>query len=91
MTRPLDKMSNVVNRTGNRSNPITRHLAKPLSRKAAIDAMCASCLGCSISHMEPGFRHDIRNCTATSCPLWLSRPYQQQTSDKGDFIEQDRI
>ncbi len=64
-------------------NPIKRYYVKS-TRKAAINAMCAYCMGCmsteqgngSQDHLEPGFRTEIRNCSAPACPLFDYRPYQ---------------
>lgn len=64
-------------------NPIKRHYAKP-TRKTAINAMCAYCVGCTAveqnngqeDHLEQGFRTYISNCTAPACPLYGFRPYQ---------------
>ena len=65
-------------------NPIKRYYAKP-TRKTAIFAMCAHCMGCTATeqgngqedHLEPCFRIEIRNCTAPGCPLFHFRPYQE--------------
>jgi hypothetical protein len=64
-------------------NPVTRNLQKT-GRKAAIDAMCAYCMGCTSSlqgnrftdHLEAGFRTAIRDCSAPHCPLFPWRPFQ---------------
>jgi hypothetical protein len=68
-------------------NPIKRHYAKP-TRKTAINAMCAYCMGCTSveqgngqdDHLERGFREEIRHCTAPACPLFSFRPYQHAES-----------
>lgn len=39
------------------------------SPRAAIKAMCLSCVGYD--------RSSITNCTGWSCPLWKYRPYQE--------------
>ena len=57
------------------SNPILRFRANS-TRKNAIHAMCAHCMGCTDESIEPGFRADIRSCTSTKCPLHSFRPYQ---------------
>ncbi|MBG56801.1 MAG: hypothetical protein CMK46_00750 [Porticoccus sp.] len=56
-------------------NPVKRALIRP-TRKNAIDAMCAQCLGCTKDHIESGFRESIRDCTAPHCSLFPFRPYQ---------------
>ena len=56
-------------------NPFTSFLKHP-TRGKAIKAMCAHCVGCTPKHLERGFRDDIRNCPATTCPLHQFRPYQ---------------
>lgn len=65
-------------------NPLIRNMKKP-TRKNAINAMCAHCVGCTMDDLEVGFRHMIRDCTATQCPLYLWRPYKPSTS--GDISE----
>ncbi len=54
---------------------------KSSSMRAAINAMCAHCMGCSADHMEPGYKEDIKNCTSTACPLWHFRPYKVKDND----------
>ena len=59
--------------------------------RAAINAMCAHCMGCSthlqgpgfVDHIEPGFRVQIRDCSSPGCPLHHLRPYQDK--DTGVF------
>jgi len=46
------------------------------SLRLHIDAMCAHCMGCMRGYQEPGFRDQIRDCSAPDCPLWPIRPYQ---------------
>ena len=50
-------------------NPVERVFALPPSRKRAIEAMCASCMGCTNNPLECGFKKGIRNCTAPHSPL----------------------
>jgi len=57
-------------------NPVKRFFALPPSRKRAIEAKCAECMGCTEDHLEEGFKREIRNCTAPHCPLYPLRPYQ---------------
>jgi len=57
-------------------NPVERFFALPPSRMRAIDAKCASCMGCTKNHLEDGFKKEIRNCSAQHCPLYPLRPYQ---------------
>ena len=59
-------------------NPIRRFLLAGGSRKAAIDAMCAHCMGCTVDSVEPGYQAAIKHCRSESCPLWRFRPYQRQ-------------
>ncbi len=59
-------------------NPIVRYQSSKPSRKNAIHAMCASCMGCNETHMEAGFRNDIKNCVSVRCPLHAFRPYQDK-------------
>jgi hypothetical protein len=64
-------------------NPVKRYYAKP-TRKSAINAMCAYCMGCTAieqkngqeDHLEHGFRNEIKHCTAPACPLFRFRPFQ---------------
>jgi hypothetical protein len=65
-------------------NPIIRAQSKPNSKRAAIDAMCAACMGCSEQMIEPGFRNEIRDCSAPDCPLWAHRPYQPKCEGQDD-------
>lgn len=57
------------------NNPIKRAIRKPTYLNA-IKAMCAHCMGCTQDHIESGFREEIRDCTATACPLFPFRPYR---------------
>lgn len=41
------------------------------SKAAGIKAFCLQCVGF--------LRNDVRDCTSKGCPLWLYRPYQQDT------------
>jgi hypothetical protein len=70
-------------------NPILRAMAKPKSMRAAINAMCAACMGCTVDHMERGFRREIRNCTAPHCPLFNFRPYQGQEAPKSGLESEE--
>ena len=56
-------------------NPIKRAIRKPTYLNA-IKAMCAACMGCTLDHIEGGFREEIRDCTAPACPLFPFRPYR---------------
>ena len=62
-------------------NPYDRNLGNTTSLRTALNAMCAHCMGCTEGYMEPGFREEIRNCTAPKCPLWHFRPYQQKAQE----------
>jgi len=57
-------------------NPVARSLALPPSRKRAIDAKCAECMGCTKDHLEEGYKSEIRNCSAQDCSLYSFRPYK---------------
>jgi hypothetical protein len=69
-------------------NPVSRFFKQKvqskISRKAANDAMCAHCMGCTAKEqgfpqedwIEPGFRKQIQNCCSHSCPLWDFRPFK---------------
>jgi hypothetical protein len=59
------------------TNPIVRFDKRP-TYLSAIKAMCAHCVGCTRQNLEPGFRDDIRDCTATECPLYMYRPFQRK-------------
>lgn len=71
------------------NNPVTKCFAaeKP-SWRLSINAFCATCMGCSselqgpgyAEHMEQGFRHMIRDCPSTACPLHHWRPFQEKKS-----------
>lgn len=58
------------------TNPILRFNSNP-TRKNAIHAMCAQCMGCTEDWMEPGFREEVRNCSDYSCPLHSFRPFKR--------------
>ena len=47
------------------------------SRKLAINANCADCVGCTQTYNEPGYRANIADCTIKRCPLHTFRPYQK--------------
>ena len=57
-------------------NPLARFNPLRDGRKAAIEAMCAACMGCTPEEAEPGFKRAISECTSKQCPLWTFRPYQ---------------
>lgn len=57
-------------------NPLARFDPLRDGRKAAIEAMCAACMGCTSEKAEPGFKRAISECTSKQCPLWTFRPYQ---------------
>jgi hypothetical protein len=61
-------------------NPILRYMKNPTSRKAAIDAKCAECFGCTRDHLEKGFKESISSCSSYSCLLREFRPYQAEKS-----------
>ena len=50
-------------------NLVERFFSLVPSRKRAIDAKCAECMGCTKNHLEEGFKKGIRNWTAPHCPL----------------------
>lgn len=50
-------------------NPEKRFYALTASRKRAIEANCASFIGCTKRHLVEGFKREVRNCTALHCPL----------------------
>jgi len=70
----IDAPSDVVGNT--LTNPLIKARSEPGSRKSAIRAMCAHCMGCTDDYQEPGWKGQVRACTATRCPLWNLRPYQ---------------
>ena len=65
------------------NNPIRQFVANPNSRVAAMKAKCAECMGCTLDHMERGFRASISECSSYSCPLHRFRPYQREKSLEG--------
>ena len=58
-------------------NPISKNM-KAGTRKNAINAFCAQCMGCTDEWLEPGFRKAIRECTSPKCALYDWRPYQDK-------------
>ena len=69
----------------NQSNPILKFESNPNSRRFAINAMCAQCMGCTRDSLEAGFRNLVKHCTSTGCPLHSFRPYQ--TNDDEQVLE----
>ncbi len=62
-------------------NLVRRASRNPVSRKAAIEAMCFQCMGGTAESLpDPGWKNDIRHCTARDCALWPHRPYQESVS-----------
>lgn len=59
------------------TNPIVKNKVKP-TRKNAINAMCANCMGCTEEKAEAGFRNLIRECKSVDCPLHEWRPYKTE-------------
>jgi len=57
-------------------NLVERFFSLVPSRKRAIDAKCAECMGCTKDHLEEGYKNEIRNCSALTCSLYLFRPYK---------------
>ena len=57
-------------------NPVDRFFTLTPTRKRAIEAMCASCMGCTKNHLEDGFKSEIRNCSTQDCSLYSFRPYK---------------
>ncbi len=60
-------------------NPILRNVKRPTYLNS-IKAMCAHCMGCTETHIEPGFRESIRACSDRRCPLYAYRPYRDSES-----------
>jgi len=50
-------------------NPEERFYALRPSRKWAIEANCASFIGCTKLHLVEGFKREVRNCTVLHCPI----------------------
>lgn len=63
-------------------NPIRKLRNRPESLRMSINAFCAQCMGCTDESIEPGFREQVRNCTAPRCALYAVRPYQQKEDDE---------
>ncbi len=66
-------------------NPVRKFRQIHSSRAAAIKAKCSQCMGCSDDYIEPGFRTQVRDCTAPDCALWGFRPWQMKTPDNGEY------
>lgn len=59
-------------------NPIIRAQKQPNSLRLAVDANCFYCIGGTEDEMpDPGWREEVRDCTAMLCPLHPHRPYQR--------------
>lgn len=63
-------------------DPILEAQENPKSRSAAIKAMCAHCMGCTLGDQEPGYTRSISDCTAQACPLYTLRPYSPEKTAK---------
>ena len=59
--------------TPERLTPIERARKNPTSLRLAVTAKCYECLG---GEDAKNIRREIRECTATKCPLYPVRPYQ---------------
>ncbi len=75
----------------NEHNPVIRNLGNTTSKASAITAMCAHCMGCTATHLEPSFRIEIRNCTAKQCPLYHVRPYCEGLKGPNNVSEIDLV
>lgn len=73
-----------------RKTPFEKLRENPLSKAQAIVAMCSQCMGWEEGKERPGgVLEDIRNCTASRCPLWAVRPHQQHMAqDEGEDQDQ---
>ena len=71
-------------------NPVLRAQNKP-TRKNAINAMCAYCVGCTESDLEAGFRQLIKDCSSYRCPLHNYRPYAEMGIEKVPYRAHERI
>jgi len=58
----------VAEAPGSVKNTLTKAFSGSASPRAAIKAMCLTCVGYD--------RETVRNCTGYSCPLWKYRPFQ---------------
>lgn len=58
-------------------NPIVRY-QRESTRKNAINAKCAECVGCTTVSLEKGFRESISACTSKECSLYGFRPYRSK-------------
>lgn len=57
-------------------NPVVKAIGNTTSRRLAVNAMCASCMGCNEEHREANFTQMIRECSSPKCPLFNFRPYK---------------
>ncbi|BDD88644.1 hypothetical protein DPPLL_30090 [Desulfofustis limnaeus] len=58
-------------------NLVRKANADPGSKVKAIGAMCFQCFGGTEEEMpDPGWKDEIRNCTAPDCALYQHRPYR---------------
>ena len=63
------------------TNPLLQAKAAPASKVKAIRAMCASCMGCTESYQEPGWKQQVADCSAFNCPLHSHRPYRAKKEE----------
>jgi hypothetical protein len=68
----------VVKNLGNTTRPLL-----------AISAFCASCMGSTPQHREPGVNDLIRECSAPDCPLFHFRPYKTAAEVEADRAARD--
>ena len=70
-------------------NPIIASENNPASRKLAIKAMCAHCVGVTREYEPLNWRKDVKGCTALgSCPLWQFRPFFSTLSTVSEVPKQ---
>lgn len=62
-------------------NTLSRAFSGSASPRAAIKAQCLTCAGFD--------RETIRNCTGFSCPLWMYRPFTNQSRTDVVSTEED--
>lgn len=65
-----EKQANVLRSIPTRLQSVVRRSYAGNSLRAAINAKCFECYG--YENVQ-----DIRDCAATGCPLWASRPYRK--------------
>jgi hypothetical protein len=79
MTREDTVTSVISEAPESAQNTLRRAFSGDASPRQAIKAQCLTCTGF--------LRESIKNCTGFSCPLWLYRPFTNQSRTEDEYTE----